>query len=182
MKFDLLEFYGTLKKKGIIFCFSGPISQDIIEGIGTTLRQKMELEETGLNASQKVFAIFVEQMQNIVNYSAETVLPSDRDSAGMRVGVLIVGQEDGRLYVLTGNRVRKEDTGPLKEQLTHLRQLDKEDLKLLYRDRRKMAAPPESKGAGLGFIEIARKASMPLEFSFVPIDRDHVFFTLEVVV
>jgi hypothetical protein len=43
IRFNVHEFYVDLSGKGIIFCFSGPISQDVIEGIGGTLKQKMEI-------------------------------------------------------------------------------------------------------------------------------------------
>ncbi len=99
IQFNLHEFYIDLNRKGIIFCFSGPISQNVIEGIGGTLKQKMEIEDTDLNTSQKVFSIFVEQMQNIVNYSADRVIPEDRKEGEIRIGVLVVGKEEGHFYV-----------------------------------------------------------------------------------
>jgi hypothetical protein len=36
-----------------------------------------------------------------------------------------------------------------------------------------------SKGAGLGIIEIARRASKPIEFDFTEVDGDYTFFTLK---
>lgn len=54
MGFDLLDFHRELAKQGIIFCFRGPVSQHVIEGIGQTLRQKMELDDTGMTTVQKV--------------------------------------------------------------------------------------------------------------------------------
>jgi len=42
------------------------------------------------------------------------------------------------------------------------------------------AAPEEgSKGAGLGIMEIARRASKPIEFDFTDVDGDYAFFTLK---
>jgi hypothetical protein len=37
-----------LKNDGIIFSFSGPLSQVILEGIGETMRKKMKMESTAL--------------------------------------------------------------------------------------------------------------------------------------
>ena len=44
-----------------------------------------------------------------------------------------------------------------------------------------LRAEPEegSKGAGLGFMEIARRASKPIEFDFTEIDANYVFFALK---
>jgi hypothetical protein len=40
----IFDLYKDLKKEGVIFCFCGPTTQHIVEGIGETLRQRMELE------------------------------------------------------------------------------------------------------------------------------------------
>ncbi|MBU1247101.1 MAG: hypothetical protein KKB70_00270, partial [Proteobacteria bacterium] len=58
---DMYKLYQTLKNDGILFCFIGPISQSVVEGIGAALRHKMELADTTITVSQRVFSIFVEQ-------------------------------------------------------------------------------------------------------------------------
>ena len=57
--------------------------------------------------------------------------------------------------------------------------MSKDELKALYKE--KLRADPEegSKGAGLGFMEIARRASKPIEFDFADVDRDYAFFALK---
>lgn len=180
--FNVHDFYVDLNQKGIIFCFSGPVSQDVIEGIGGTLKQKMEIEDTDLNTSQKVFSVFVEQMQNIVNYSADRVIHEDRQEGEIRLGVLIVGKEEGSFYVLCGNKINRELAGSIRGQLETIAGMDKDELKKLYRERRKSAPQTEEKGTGLGFIDIARKASQPIEFDFMPVDDDFVFFTIKAVI
>jgi len=182
IQFNVHEFYVDLSGKGIIFCFSGPISQDVIEGIGGTLKQKMEIEDTDLNTSQKVFSIFVEQMQNIVNYSADRVIPEDRQEGEIRIGILIVGKEDGHFYVLCGNKISQENAETIRPQLETLTRMNKDEMKQLYRERRKMAVHTDEKGTGLGFIDIARKATGPIEFDFLPLDGDFVFFTIKAVI
>ena len=181
MMFRLYDFYQTMRKDGIIFCFSGPISQPIVEGIGETIKQKMELEDAGMNTTQKVFAIFVEQMQNVLNYSAEKITDESIKDGEMRLGVLIIGREVDRFYVLCGNKVQKEHVGFLRERLDAIRGMDKEQLKNLYREKRK-AATGEGKGGGLGFIDMARKAGEPIAYNFVDVDEDHSFFSIKVII
>ena len=57
--------------------------------------------------------------------------------------------------------------------------MNKDELKALYKE--KLRADPEegSKGAGLGFMEIARRATQPIEFDFVEVDADYTFFALK---
>jgi hypothetical protein len=182
IRFNLHEFQIDLSQKGIMFCFSGPISQDVIEGIGGTLRHTMELEDADLNITQKVFSIFVEQMQNVVSYSADRVVREDLQDGDIRIGVIIIGQENDHFYVLCGNRIERQNVESLRSQLQMLRDLNKEDLKKLYRDRRKSPPHGQSKGAGLGFIDMARKATYPIQFDFSPVDEDFDFFTIKAVI
>ncbi len=180
--FNLHQFYVDMNQRGIIFSFSGPISQEVIEGIGGTLKHKMEIEDTDLNTSQKVFSIFIEQMQNIVNYSADRVIPDERQEGEIRMGVLIVGKENGKYYVLCGNKIKTEAEESIREQLDLVARLDKDELKKLYRERRKKTSEGNVKGSGLGFIEMARKATRPIEFDISPVDSDFVFLTIKAII
>jgi uncharacterized protein DUF6272 len=58
--------------------------------------------------------------------------------------------------------------------------MSKDELRALYKEQ--LPAEPEQgsqKGAGLGFMEIARRATKPIEFDFTDVDRDHAFFALK---
>jgi len=177
----LYDFYNELKQDGIIFCFSGPVSQSIVEGIGETLRHKMELDEAGMGASQRVFAIFVEQMQNVLNYSAER-LNLNEGERDLSHGVVIVGRQDQGFYVLSGNYVYKDISARLGDMLTRLRGMDKEALKAFFKEQRRKDPHESSKGAGLGLIDICRKASRPVEFHIKRVDDALDFFSLKAVI
>ena len=80
---DIFNLYENLKEDGVIFCFSGSTSQSIIEGIGGALRQKMELEGAGPSVINRVFAVFIEQIHNILHYSEEKVTQEPRARRGI---------------------------------------------------------------------------------------------------
>ena len=69
-----------------------------------------------------------------------------------------------------------ENVERLKENLENLQQMDSKDLKKAYKQRLREGAPEGSKGAGLGFIEIARKSSK-FEFDFV--ENSELHFVLQ---
>ncbi|ATW24662.1 SiaB family protein kinase [Candidatus Formimonas warabiya] len=183
MQINLYDFYEDLKTKNMLFCYSGPIAQTSIEGVSQTLRRNLEYEDAGNSAAQAVFSIFIEQVQNILNYSAEK-LDDDRESdSELRVGIVAIGHEDDHNYfIYCGNRVYNRDIDPLRDRIESIRHLNKDQLKVLYKERRRMDPEPGSKGAGLGLIEIARKAGKPLEYSFTNIDDEFSFFSTKVVV
>jgi hypothetical protein len=71
MELDLYSLYQELKIKRIMFCYCGPIAHAGIEGIAQTLRMNLEYDGTGSTAKNAVFSIFIEQIQNILNYFAD---------------------------------------------------------------------------------------------------------------
>ncbi|MBR0597403.1 SiaB family protein kinase [Sinanaerobacter chloroacetimidivorans] len=182
MNLNLYEFYQDAKGKNIIFYYCGPIAHASIEGVAQTLRKNLEYEEAGNLTAQSVFSVFIEQMQNILNYSAERLAIPETVENELRVGVVVIGHEKNGYFILCGNKVYNGDIPALTEKLEYVRHLNKEELKALYKERRRMEPSPDSKGAGLGLIEMARKGTEPLEYSFLPIDREFSFFTIRVVV
>ncbi len=181
MQQEIQRFYHQLQDKGIIFSFSGPISQSLLEGIGHTLKQKMTLEDTSTNIIQKVFSIFVELMQNIINYSAQKVTAEEAEH-DISYGVLIVGKEEDHFYIISGNYIQKEQEAALHEKLTKIRSMDRDELKQFYKKQRRLQADNASKGAGLGFIEMARKASQPIEFEIARLENMYSFFVVKAVI
>ncbi len=175
----LHTFYEELKHEGVMFCFSGPTSQSVVEGVGKALKRKMELEETKMSTIQRVFSIFVEQMQNIVNYSQERTPPESDDGSELRHGVVVVGRHEGRFYVICGNKVKASQSEKMTAHLRRLQTMDKQELKEHYKMMRRQEPALDSKGAGLGFIEMFRRSSEPLEFHVTPIDADTVFFSIK---
>jgi hypothetical protein len=179
---SLYQFKKELNQKGIFFCFCGPISQALLVEIGDTLRYKMKLEETSSATIIKVFSVFVEQAQNIIHYSAETTPVTEIGNSQLRSGIIIVGYEQEHYYVLCGNMIANQMVNPLQEQLDKLQKMNKEELKQYYKQQRKEKTPQESKGAGLGFIELARKSIQPIDFYFQPVDHNYTFFSLKTII
>jgi len=183
MELSLYNLYKDLKAQKILLCYSGPIAQASIEGVGDTLRRNLEFEEARNATTLAVFSIFIEQAQNVLNYSAEKLNKADEDEKELRIGVVVIGYEDtGDYFVYCGNRVYNGDIPRIKSNLEHLRNLNKDELKVLYKERRRMEREPGSKGAGLGLIEMARKSEVPLGYSFEKIDEVFSFFSIKVVV
>ena len=96
----------------------------------------------------------------------------------MRYGILTIGREGNEYVVCAGNLIERCDVERLHARLSRIREMSKEELRALYKEQ--LRADPEegSKGAGLGFMEIARRASKPIEFDFTDLG-DYTFFALK---
>lgn len=181
---DLFALKEQIDQQDLFFCFKGPISQSLVAEMGGLLKRKMSLENAKKMAVMRVFGVVVENAQNILRYSAERVVHSifSPQEQELSIGIIAVGQENGHFFVLSGNAVDNSQVEPLQERLNRLQTMTAEELKTFYLDQRQQDPLPGAKGAGLGLIEMARKASKPLAYDFTPIDVERSFFSLKIVI
>ncbi len=181
MEHDFYTLKNELHDQGIFFCFSGPISQKLVTDIGAILEQKMNIEKANKSTVLRVFALVVENVQNIIHYSDEKAM--DKESAdiehGQSFGIIAVGYKNEHYFVLSGNMIENHKVGRLREKLTTIQQMNRDELKEYYREKRRKDPDEGSKGAGLGFLEMAKKASQPLEFTFTRLDNTMTFFSIK---
>jgi hypothetical protein len=179
----LFEFRAKLRDAGIIFAYCGHVTEPMLTGLGEALKQKLAIEDMDTRTLRSVFAVFVEQVQNIIRYSAER---EPRHGPGepapnpeIRYGVITIGRDRDGIVVQGGNLVRVEDVARLRGRLERIQRADKAELKALYKEVLR-TGPDDgaSEGAGVGFIEIARRASKPIVFEFMNVDAEFSFFAL----
>ena len=176
---DILKLRNNLNKYGVIMSFTGPFSQGIIEEIGSALRNYLESKSDSKGRIFKVFSVFIEQTQNIKNY-AFTLADKDEQEDILLSGILNIGLKDDKYFVSSGNLVKKEDVAELKERLEQISSYDKKELAKIYRNQLRKSDSEEGNGAGLGLIEMARKASENIIFDFENVDNKYDFFTLTI--
>jgi hypothetical protein len=186
---ELFGFRSQLRRSGIMFAYCGYVTEPVLSGVGDALKQRLVIEDTDTKTVRSVFAVFVEQMQNIIRYSAEKgASPSAANGepgagAGaaleLRYGIVTIGREADGFVVKAGNLVDKSDVERLRARLEQIRGADRDTLKVMYKETLKAEPEAGSKGAGVGFIEIARRASKPIAFDFAEVDDQFAFFALE---
>jgi hypothetical protein len=183
-----LKFRKELDDRGICFSYSGYLTEDILSGIGNALRTKMLIDQTEEKVSRAVFSAFVEQVQNVIRYSAETSQASSADepkNEGTQLtlpyGLVAIGEyPDGQRFVTCCNMVHSGDTENLVAQLESIRGLDRKELGALMRQQLRAGPPEGSKGAGVGFIAIAREAHGQWDYDIVKNAKDNFdFFCFE---
>jgi len=176
---NLLDLQKVLQNYGVLINFSGRFTQEIIEELGDAVKKYLENEATSQNDTYNVFAVFIEQTQNIKNYNARKCgsLTGERISNS---DIVAIGKSDIGYFVTSGNIVENKDIDLLMSKLDEISKLDKIGLKKLYKEQLKKDILPGSTSAGLGLIDMARRARRPLEYSMVRIDENVSFFTLKV--
>jgi hypothetical protein len=176
---DLLQFRNGLNNRGVLFCYSGYLTEDVLESIGTAMRIKLENDTSDRKLARTLFSVFVEQVQNVVRYSAEVEVVDGEGPAELRYGLLAVGKDTEGYFVTVGNLMLTTDVPRLREYLSAIQKLDRQALTTRYREILKAPPPEGSKGAGAGFIHIARLATRGIEFGFQEVDNGLSFFGLQ---
>ncbi len=180
MELNLLELQKVLQGYGVLISFSGRFSQEIIEELGDAVKKYLETEAMSRNDTYNVFSVFIEQTQNIKNYSTSNDGPVGERIASS--GIVAIGKSESSYFVSSGNLIENKDIPLLTDRLAEIANLDKNGLKKLYKEQMKKDISPGSTGAGLGLIDMARRASKPLHYSFAKVDEQVSFFTLKVYV
>ena len=178
---SLHEVRRALTSEGILMCFNGPFSHSIIEELGKAVRYYLESEEVRMSSLMDVFSVYVEATQNVASYANRDGRPEE-ERQRLNSGIIVVGRRGDRYLIQSGNPVHPQDAGPLRERLDRVIALDKTGLKALYKERMRQPLEPGSRGAGLGLIDMARKASEPLAYAFLPGEDGLLFFSLKVIV
>jgi len=153
-----IQLHEIMINRGTFFCYAGPLSETVLTSISSVVKGQLEDAGNTVSVINKVFGIFVEQAQNIIRYSCERI-----ESGG--VGSVSISSTDSGFMIEAINEIRQADRLRVGEALEKLQAMDGAQLKQAYKERIKSVPPEGSLGAGLGFIDVARKSSR-FDFSF----------------
>lgn len=159
------NFCDLAADSGILFYYTGEFSQNVIGAMSDSLRQQLESVGASGPARRKVFSTFIEMAQNVMHYA------NNGDGGdGPRVGAMAVGRHDDRFFVMCGNPVRVEHVERIRDKLEPLRAMTLDEIKVAYREQLRNDGHGKdaiSRGAGLGFLTVARESTAPLEYQIV---------------
>ena len=164
---------------GTIIEFKGPISYRIIERLLDKLRSAPEFLAMNKPTRKKVYGAFVESIDNIYKYAAGSGTGERNKN---RPSLISVKKQDDRYLITAGNLIQNDDLEEFRFKLDRVRQLDRENLKTLYEDIINREPGEDDKGAGLGLVTIALKTEHKIRYSFTPVDSDHSFFEIQIII
>lgn len=185
MALSVREYGKMLADMNVSVLYSGPIWDGVIASLADMLQKRFEYDELPRTTSQKISSIFVEQVTNILMYSAEKERVERGQSGPQDVskGVFMFGMKGKTYFLETGNVVLKSSAAILKARIDHLNALNKEELRKYHMERAMSVNDnPESKGAGIGLIEIAKRAKSKIEYQLEPLDDGLFYFTMHVTI
>jgi len=175
---DLYALRERFSQDHTLLCFNGPISRSLIEEIGNALKNYLDAEHTRPAEAMDVFSVYIEMIQNIRQYALQC------QDAEASATVVVNRRGEGGYVVSAGNMVELAHGEHLVAVIDRLAGMDKAALKAEYKTQLHKPRPPGvATGAGLGLIDIARRARGALQASLSPQGDDgRAFFSLSVAI
>jgi hypothetical protein len=99
-----------------------------------------------------------------------------KDSAG--ISVFMLAHHSGRWWVLAGNPIPRSSVEGLSSKLEHINLLDAEGLKAHFKEARLASKISSVGGAGLGFIDMAKRTGNPLIHDYQHLDDHYDYLSL----
>lgn len=173
------KFHEAMVKQKLSLVYEGEVNQAVTKIFASMTESKMEESEDDLTTKKRVYHVMVECLQNICKHAdeAESGLPEIPGS-----GIIMVGLQDGKYVITTGNAVSNSKVEVIRNVLEGLNGLDKDSIKQLYKEKLRDNTISEKGGAGLGFIDIVKKTGNPVEYHFEKINEFTSFFVLKSIV
>ena len=179
---DFHMHHELLANASIIMAYNGPLWSHELYGITEKLRHHLSLDTQPTAAATSLFAVFVEQLNNMIMYSAEKMrgIYPDGTTFEASKGSFILSRGNEAYSLQTGNAVTKETAVDLEKRLADLNSLDKKELFASYKKQLKAKRMRDKKGAGVGLFEIAWRATSKIKYEFSPREDGMMYFCMQI--
>ena len=117
---NLLQLREDFSRRGILISFNGSLSNSIIEEIGNAIKRYLEDEQREKGIITDVFAVYVEQTQNMRNYVRKNEIDEEHRSS-----ILVISTAEGHYKISSGNCIKKTNVPSLTSHLEQRNSLDK---------------------------------------------------------
>lgn len=169
----LNQMHSIMNDQNAVLIYSGEFNQDIVKSMLNYAEGKLESSGIDDLVRKKIFNVMVEMLQNITKHQFV------EDGTVVQPCFVLVEQED-HYNLITGNPIKTSTIEMVENRINQVNGLNADELKALYKEARLNSRISDVGGAGLGFIDMARKTENTLDFGFHEIDSDtYKYFTLK---
>lgn len=159
----------------VMLAFHGSFSHAMHDSLLEIAEQRIAKLACGKSVRKRAFHLLIECLQNLYRHADR--MPSTDENAE---GILLLSVTDEGIRISTGNSVSQKQANDLEQRLNALLQEDQSTLRKTYKERLVNGKMSDLGGAGLGFIDIARKSGRNLDYHFAQLDDERMFFSLNV--
>ncbi len=165
------ELYDSLSDSPLCYLFNGNVTSRLNDHTLSLAEDNFSHSDAPLKLKRRVFYVMIECLQNITKH---------QDTAGFGLnqgqGLFVLRQIDDAYIISSGNVVDNSKVDILRDRLKNVNYQDNDELGALYKKVLYEGSLSPKGGAGLGLIDIARKAGSKLAYDFKAIGVKQSFF------
>ncbi len=162
------EFHHLMSADNIFIIHKGDFSQHTIIPILRMIEDNLYVNTEKNTFKKKIYHKLVEILQNVSKHAFEL--------NGIREGIFLMGKQDEKYLIGTGNYIKNSMIGPLSKHIDNLNILNKDELLQLYKYTLHLGTTTMKGDAGLGLIDIARDSLETIKYKFTKINDDYSFY------
>lgn len=164
--FSLKQVYS--EKNRIVLNYQNSFTHDFVVKIGEEIESQFSDSLERKEYKQLYFAV-MELAQNIGHYSLDSLNKGGKSDGK---GELLLAVDAKQIELSSVNLISNKSAEKLVKNLEYYNKLDRDELKKVLKTKLKSDSEEDSKGAGIGFIEIIKRTGNPIEYSINKIDEN----------
>jgi hypothetical protein len=163
-----------VQDEGVIFRYTGPARGSCGFHLIDSATSACNLLQEARRVKRRLAHVITESVQNIFRHGETTAVIGPCE--------LTVSAAAGGYAVVSGNPVKKSRAAHIAKKLEAINALSREGQTSLYRRILQQGDTSSTGGAGLGFVDMARRSAKKVFFDFQEMSGDYCFFRLKVFV
>ncbi len=180
MEFNLTECFKRMNEGSVILSYKGSITADLITNVLGLIEIKLNDSIEKPNIKKRVYNVLVESLQNLFHHVDEP--DESLNTYGNNFGVFVISEVSNGYLISTGNFIKSDNQGFLKEKIDKINSMSKDELKEYYKFVLNNQKFSDKGGGGLGLIDIAKRTGKSLDYNFYIFNEKYSFFNLNVYV
>jgi len=168
--------YKMMHNYGIKLIYEGEINQSLTKVLAALTEKKLEDGNEDAAVTRKVYHVMIECLQNLCKHSDAK---KDDNSEIVANEIFMISEDKSNYVITTGNMVNNSNLEKIRVTIDTINSFSKEELKAAYVKQMKEGSYSEKGGAGLGFLDIAKKTGNKFEYHIERLTNDSSFFVLK---
>ena len=140
---DTVGLHTFMQNRKTLFCYSGPLTEDLLTQISQPVRVQLSDKETEETVSKRVFGVFIEQAQNIIRYSEQKT-----KATGESVGTIAISVSGDGFMIEAVNLIDESKEIFWRTLLMEISLKDQKELREMYKKRLKRVPQQDLKVLG----------------------------------
>jgi len=168
---DGTTFHQLLLSEKVMMLYKGDFSSSIITPLIDMLQNNFT-DRTSISGKEKrIIITLIEVLQNISKHG--------KKMNDIKQGVFNIAKSDNSYIIEAGNYVEENQVETFKNTMLSLKNMNLEELNVLYKERLLQSQITPEGNCGLGLLEIARNAYQNFDYAFTTSENNH-FYSLKI--